>query len=119
MSDEIINLEGLEYVNVSGSTHASREKNIRLEFSRNIQSITCGAGNQAALANAEAIDGLLQRARRSADKEKIQLLQLIRSVENGYENYTRDLENEMHRLRNLSGAYNAANEQAERKDKVA
>ena len=115
---EIITLEFIDHVTVKTSQYAIEQKNNRLQLSRCIKTVKCADSNRAALANALGCAETLDDARRSADKAKLQLLQLIRQVEDAHLTFTRDLENEMHRLRNLSGAYNAAKEQAERKDNV-
>lgn len=118
MSDEIIKLDGIDGVSVYVSDQAINERLIRMDFARSIQRVENGSENQAALSDAESCEKLLNRSRRSADRAKLQLLQLIRQVEDVHLTFTRGFENEMHRLRNLSGAYNAAKEQAERKDNV-
>lgn len=118
MSEEIIKLNFVEYVQVTTSQHALDDRRIRLLYARDIESVTCGSSNQAALSNAEKIGELIMRSRDSAWRARTQLLQLIQQVEHAHITFTRDLENEMHRLRNLSGEYNAAKEQAERKDNV-
>lgn len=118
MSEEIINLDLVDYVVVTTSRHAIERKQNRMHLCKAVKTVSDDASNRAALANALGCAEKLDDARRSADKAKLQLLQLIRQIEDAHVTFTRDLENEMHRLRNLSGAYNAAKEQSERKDNL-
>lgn len=119
MSEEIIKLDGINGVQVLTPHHRIREKHLRLDCARRIKEVKDVAESQNALANADHLELLIDASRRSADASKLHLLHLIREIEDAHLTFTRDLENEMHRLRNLSGAYNAAKEQADRKDSVA
>lgn len=118
MSEEIIKLDGINGVQVLTPHHRIREKHLRLDYARKIKDVNDGVESQNALATAEHLEFLIDTSRRSANNSKTHLLHLIREIEDAHLTFTRDLENEMHRLRNLSGAYNAAKEQAERKDNV-
>jgi len=119
MSEQLINVEGIDLVHVRWASPAGVERRSALEAARDIPSIHSFTSRQSAYLSVEKLERLMDKASRSVSTAKAPVLALCRTIEEAHTNYIRDLENEANRLKKAIGAYNAAKEQAERKDNVA
>lgn len=105
-------------MHVRMASHTLDERRRRIESARAIQWIENGNDRQAAYANVDKLSKLIDQSARSASIAKAPVLAIIRRIEDEHTKFTRDLENEANRLKKAIGEYNAAKEQAERKDNV-
>lgn len=119
MSEQLINVEGIDLVHVRIASHAGDERRRALEFSAFSQQIESTEDLRAAFHAVDRLEKLVEQSSRSASTSKSPVLAICRTIEEAHSNYTRDLENEANRLKRAIGAYNAAKEQAERKDNVS
>lgn len=113
MSEQLINVEGIDLVHVRMASHAGDSRRRALEFSAFSQEIKSLEALRAAFRAVERLEKLVEQSSRSASTAKAPVLALIRQIEDEHTKFTRDLENEANRLKRAIGEYNAAKEQAE------
>lgn len=106
-------------MHVRMASHAGDKRRRALEFSAFSQEIKSIEALVAAFHAVDKLEKLVEQSSRSSSIAKAPALAVCRAIEEAHTNYTRDLENEANRLKKAIGAYNAAKEQAERKDNVA